>query len=224
MIFGRREERSAIEQAITDARLGSSRALVLRGEPGIGKTSLLEAAAEAARAEGMEVLSARGVESEAEVPFGGLLELVRLALPALERIPAAQAEALRSALAIGPTLIDWVEVCGRVKCPALVLHGNRDEIRPHEGGAALARALPGGRFVSLEGSGHGPIARDPVKVNLLVRDFVEPVPPAPVWRRGAARASKRALFVSSPIGLGHARRDVETDGAARAAELIAELL
>src|SRR3954463_13990090 len=103
MIFGRDDERGAIERAVRDARVGSSRVLVVRGEPGIGKTSLLAAAAEKARFEGMEVLSARGVESEAEVPFGGLLELLRPALDALERIPLAQADALRSALDLGPT-------------------------------------------------------------------------------------------------------------------------
>src|SRR4051812_2492181 len=103
MIFGRRDEQAAIERAVMDARLGSSRVLVVRGEPGIGKTSLLEGAAAAARNEGMEVLSARGVESEAEAPFGGLLELLRPALGALERIPPAQADALRSALDLGPT-------------------------------------------------------------------------------------------------------------------------
>src|SRR4051812_5937424 len=103
MIFGRREEREAIERAVTDARLGSSRVIVVRGEPGIGKTSLLESAAAAARAQGMEVLAARGTESEAEGPFGGLLELLRPALGALERIPAGQADALRSALDLGPT-------------------------------------------------------------------------------------------------------------------------
>ena len=52
----------------------------------------------------MELLTARGIESEAEVPFGGLLELLRPALDELDRIPAAQAEALRSALDLGPTV------------------------------------------------------------------------------------------------------------------------
>jgi pimeloyl-ACP methyl ester carboxylesterase/predicted glycosyltransferase len=109
--------------------------------------------------------------------------------------------------AAGDHGIDWVDVAGRVQCPTLVIHGDRDEIRPHERGEALAR-VTGGRLVTLEGSGHGPLARDPVKVNLLLRDFVQPAPPAGRWRRGAVRASKRALFISSPIGLGHARRDV----------------
>jgi pimeloyl-ACP methyl ester carboxylesterase/predicted glycosyltransferase len=102
---------------------------------------------------------------------------------------------------------NFLELAQRVQCPTLVLHGDNDQIRPHEKGAALARAT-GGRLVTLEGSGHGTVARDPVKVNTLLRDFVAPSPPPPRWRRGAARAKKRALFVSSPIGLGHARRDV----------------
>jgi DNA-binding CsgD family transcriptional regulator len=103
-LFGRRSEQEALERAITDARLGSSSAMLVSGEPGIGKTALLEYAAELGRSTGMEILSARGIESEAELPFGGLLELLRPALEELERIPAAQAEALRSALDLGPTV------------------------------------------------------------------------------------------------------------------------
>jgi len=59
----------------------------------------------------------------------------------------------------------------------------------------------------LEGSGHGPHVRDPVKVNLLLRDFVAPPKRPSRWVRGKSRR-KRALYVSSPIGLGHAQRDV----------------
>ena len=58
----------------------------------------------------------------------------------------------------------------------------------------------------MEGSGHFPHARDPVKVNLLLRDFLAPAPPPRRWVRGKSRR-KRALYVSSPIGLGHAQRD-----------------
>ncbi len=103
-------------------------------------------------------------------------------------------------------LESFADLCARVRCPTLVIHGDRDLIRPHAQGAALARAT-GGRLVTLEGSGHGPMARDPVKVNVLLRDFIGPARPVARWRRAANRG-RRALFVSSPIGLGHARRDV----------------
>jgi pimeloyl-ACP methyl ester carboxylesterase/predicted glycosyltransferase len=101
----------------------------------------------------------------------------------------------------------FAEICAKVRCPTLVIHGDRDRIRPHAQGAALAE-ITGGRLVTLEGSGHGPQARDPVKVNLLLRELIGPPRTEGRWRRGAARRRKRALFVSSPIGLGHARRDV----------------
>ncbi len=94
----------------------------------------------------------------------------------------------------------------RVRCPVLVIHGEKDAISPLTRGIALAEAT-GGTLVTMEGSGHIPLARDPVKVNLLIRNFVEPGPPTTVWRRGKARG-KKALFISSPIGLGHAQRDV----------------
>jgi pimeloyl-ACP methyl ester carboxylesterase len=105
----------------------------------------------------------------------------------------------------------FADVCARVRCPVLVIHGDRDLIRPHAQGAALARCT-GGELVTLEGAGHGPHARDPVKVNLLLREFIERGRPPErprerTWVRGHGRR-RRALFVSSPIGLGHARRDV----------------
>ncbi len=58
----------------------------------------------------------------------------------------------------------------------------------------------------LEGSGHGPHVRDPVKVNLILRDFIAPGRPRPTWPRGKSRR-RRVLYISSPIGLGHAQRD-----------------
>ncbi len=63
-------------------------------------------------------------------------------------------------------------LCGRMACPVLVIHGSEDRIRPHAHGRELAK-LTGGRLATLAGSGHCPHARDPVKVNLLIRDFVE---------------------------------------------------
>ena len=101
MIVGRADELSRIDRVLEAAREGRSEVLVVRGEPGIGKTSLLEAAAE--RAADFTVLRARGVESEAELPFSGLLELLRPVAAQIDRLPEPQAGALRSALALGPT-------------------------------------------------------------------------------------------------------------------------
>jgi pimeloyl-ACP methyl ester carboxylesterase/predicted glycosyltransferase len=101
---------------------------------------------------------------------------------------------------------DLLDLCARIRCPVLVIHGDEDAISPHARGVALAEATAG-HLVTLEGSGHSPHMRDPVRVNLLLRDFIEPPKPSSAWRRGKSRR-KRALYVSSPIGLGHAQRDV----------------
>jgi pimeloyl-ACP methyl ester carboxylesterase len=62
----------------------------------------------------------------------------------------------------------------RARCPVLVIHGAGDALRSHAQGAALAKRT-GGSLVTLEGSGHFPHVRDPVRVNLLIRQFVERV-------------------------------------------------
>jgi len=100
MLLGRDHERQEIGQVLAQARSGTSAALALVGEPGIGKTALLDDAA--SQADGMRLLRARGVESEAQIPFGSLLELIRPALVLLDQIPPPQAEALESALALRP--------------------------------------------------------------------------------------------------------------------------
>jgi pimeloyl-ACP methyl ester carboxylesterase/predicted glycosyltransferase len=97
------------------------------------------------------------------------------------------------------------ELAGRVRCPVLVIQGSEDAITGPSRGIALAEAA-GADLVMLEGSGHGPHVRDPVKVNLLLREFAAPAPPPSRWVRGKSRR-KRALYISSPIGLGHAQRD-----------------
>lgn len=99
MLLGRREELIAIDQALAAARLGRSSRLVIRGEPGIGKTALLEYAA--GQAGSMNLLSARGVEFEADVPFAGLHQLLGPALGLLDRLPPIHASALRSSLGLG---------------------------------------------------------------------------------------------------------------------------
>jgi pimeloyl-ACP methyl ester carboxylesterase len=98
------------------------------------------------------------------------------------------------------------DLARRVRCPVLVVHGEDDAIMSVTCGAAMAEDT-GGRLVRLEGSGHAPHLRDSVKVNLLLRDVVAPAPPPQRWSRGRSRR-RRALYISSPIGLGHARRDV----------------
>ena len=65
----------------------------------------------------------------------------------------------------------WAALLPRVSCPTLVLHGDQDKVRPHAQGAALADAT-GGELVTLAGSGHLPETRDPVRVNLLLREFL----------------------------------------------------
>jgi pimeloyl-ACP methyl ester carboxylesterase/predicted glycosyltransferase len=114
---------------------------------------------------------------------------------------------IATARAPWPSREEVLELCARVRCPVLVIHGNEDAVSPYSRGVELARAT-GGSLVTLEGAGHGPHARDPVKVNLLLRALMEPAPAPPAsWARGKTRR-RRALYVSSPIGLGHAQRDV----------------
>ena len=102
MLLGRQAELLAIDQALAAARLGKSSCLVIRGEPGIGKTALLEHAA--GQADSMRMLTARGVEFEADMPFAGLHELLRPTLALLDRLPPIHASALRSSLGLGPRI------------------------------------------------------------------------------------------------------------------------
>jgi pimeloyl-ACP methyl ester carboxylesterase len=102
-------------------------------------------------------------------------------------------------------------LCALVQCPVVEVHGTNDKISPLDAGARLAE-LTGGQLITLEGAGHGPQGRDPVVINRLLKDFVDrlhPIrpPDTPTWTRAASRP-KRALYLSSPIGLGHARRDL----------------
>ncbi len=96
-------------------------------------------------------------------------------------------------------------------CPVLVVQGDHDKITPPRDGRALAR-LSGGRLELVAGAGHFPHARKPVQVNLALRDFSEDAferrrrPRDPTVHRPDGRP--RALYISSPIGLGHAQRDI----------------
>ena len=121
-------------------------------------------------------------------------ETLLLTVPAVAEPGAADAEA----------------ICRQVRCPVLIVHGDQDGIVPYDIGLALAR-WTGGQMVTIHGGGHAPTLRDPVQVNLLIRNFAESVghgaPPSRTWTRARDRR-KRVLYVSSPIGLGHVRRDL----------------
>lgn len=109
----------------------------------------------------------------------------------------------------GPTAADAEATCRRVRCPVLLVHGDRDAICADGTAVDLAR-WTGGRLVTVRGGGHAPTLREPVLVDRLIRDFVDSCthPPGAVgWTRARERP-RRVLFVSSPIGLGHVLRDL----------------
>jgi DNA-binding CsgD family transcriptional regulator len=97
---GREREQRLLDGLLDGARSGHSAVVALVGEVGAGKSALLEHAA--ARATGMTVLRARGIQSEARIPFAGLFELLRPALDHLDVVPRPQREALEGALALRP--------------------------------------------------------------------------------------------------------------------------
>jgi DNA-binding CsgD family transcriptional regulator len=97
-LYGRAEQCRAVAAMLADVRRGHSRALVLRGEAGIGKTALLNHAA--AEATDFRIARADGVESEMELPFAALHQLCGPMLDHLDRLPAPQRDALGVALGL----------------------------------------------------------------------------------------------------------------------------
>jgi pimeloyl-ACP methyl ester carboxylesterase len=103
-------------------------------------------------------------------------------------------------------------LCASVEQPVLVVQGSADAVTPTAHGAGLAELIgDNARLALIEGAGHRPDVRDPVRFASLLREFGEQVYPSDprrtTWTRAASRP-KKALYLSSPIGLGHARRDV----------------
>ena len=103
----------------------------------------------------------------------------------------------------------------RISCPMLVVHGRNDPVSPAAASEKVAE-LTGAELVIFEQAAHAPHARYPGRFNALMRDFLEKH--LGTWKpdnisaanrqRRATKTAKRALYLSSPIGLGHARRDL----------------
>src|SRR6266446_4780370 len=98
MLRGRGQQCETLDGLLADIRAGRSRALVLRGEPGIGKTALLGYAAETAQ--DFQVARAEGIESEMELPFAALRQLCGPMLDRLDRLPGPQRDALAVAFGL----------------------------------------------------------------------------------------------------------------------------
>src|SRR6476659_933765 len=124
----------------------------------------------------------------------------------LETDPDTLALTVLAAAAAPVTRRDQLALARRVQCPVLVISGTKDKVTSHADARALAKAT-GGKLMAIDGGDHVPQGRHPVAVNLAIREFVDPsFNRNPSVHR--ADDGPRALFVSSPIGLGHARRDV----------------
>jgi len=98
----------------------------------------------------------------------------------------------------------------KIRCPMLIIHGDDDRIQRHARAQAVAE-VTGAEFVTIPGGGHNPLGRFPAKTNSLIVDFLDRRLgiTAPARRAGwPAGKAKRALYLSSPIGLGHGRRDI----------------
>ncbi|MGH8923304.1 MAG: alpha/beta fold hydrolase [Acidimicrobiia bacterium] len=132
---------------------------------------------------------------------------------ALETDP--QTMVLSSEANLEASTLEGVEqLCRSLQCPVLILHGTEDRCQLHARGQRVAE-LTGGRLVAMDGLGHLAPGREPVMVNRFISSFIDSIGGTPMqsrtWTRGRNRPRK-ALYVSSPIGLGHARRDVAIAG------------
>ena len=97
----------------------------------------------------------------------------------------------------------------QIRCPTLILHGELDAAIPVATAHAVHAAIPHSRLIVFQGSGHVPEVRDAERSDLEIHEIIDDRPQSgTTWRRALARREKRALFVSSPIGLGHSQRDV----------------
>jgi pimeloyl-ACP methyl ester carboxylesterase/predicted glycosyltransferase len=114
------------------------------------------------------------------------------------------------ARAIAPPFDVGEDMYRKIRCPVLVIHGDDDHIQ-HYSRAQRVAEVTGAELVIFAGGGHNPLGRIPAKCNALIVDFLDRklgiAAPARRARRTAGKA-RRALYLSSPIGLGHGRRDI----------------
>ncbi|WP_315835993.1 alpha/beta fold hydrolase [Bradyrhizobium prioriisuperbiae] len=110
---------------------------------------------------------------------------------------------------IPPTLDVSEAMYRKIHCPVLMIHGDDDQIQPYARGQRVAE-ITGAELVTIAGGGHNPLGRIPAKCNALMVDFFDrklgiTAPKRPAGRTGK---TKKVLYLSSPIGLGHGRRDI----------------
>jgi DNA-binding CsgD family transcriptional regulator len=171
-LTGRRSECDVLDRLVEAVRAGQSRALVVAGEPGVGKSALLDYVA--GRAAGFRVERATGVQSEMELAFAGLQQLCAPMLDRLELLPVPQRDALRTALGIsaGPApdrfvlglavlsllaevagerpllcLVDDVQWLDRASAQVLGFVGRR--LEAESVGLVFAAQFPGGELAGL---------------------------------------------------------------------------
>jgi DNA-binding CsgD family transcriptional regulator len=224
VLIGRDRELGQAAALLDDARRGRSGTLAIVGDPGVGKTTLLEEARRSAP--DMRLLGATGVETESELPFAALHELLRPLLPLLDRVPPAQARALSFALALEegeadslavgagtlsllveaaeeqPTLVllDDAQWLDRASVDALLFAVRR--LRLEQVGL-LAAFRPGTApaFDSLPRLELGPLP--PQEARELLRTRLEPVSPADEARILAAAAGNPLALLELPAALAH---------------------
>lgn len=102
---------------------------------------------------------------------------------------------------------DVRDLARRLTCPTLVIHGDADLRVPYARGQAIHALVPGSKILTIAGGGHVTAARDPVVFNRALHEFIAGAPRQRIWTR-AMKRPRRALFISSPIGLGHVQRDL----------------
>jgi pimeloyl-ACP methyl ester carboxylesterase/UDP:flavonoid glycosyltransferase YjiC (YdhE family) len=110
-----------------------------------------------------------------------------------------------------------IRLCEALTCPVLVIGGDQDKIVPPARTRRIAE-LTGAELLVIEGAGHAPHVRYPVAVNHAIRDFANGLGPRrrklASWPASHGRR-RRALWISSPIGLGHVQRDLAIARAVR---------